>query len=153
MAYGPGEKETEEESEARFVRERARKDRREQKRALRKQEKNQLKQTRGSKARRELRDEFDKVEKGIESGGIYDVDTNTYTPPEGNVAGSNTNMTETGVQSIPRDSLEDVDSIDFNGSVLLCINGAPFYIDIPYDPTTGVYSESNGANYPITAPE
>tara|TARA_R110000751_G_scaffold10966_1_gene39584 strand:- start:1281 stop:1739 length:459 start_codon:yes stop_codon:yes gene_type:complete len=152
MAYGPGEKETEEESEARFVRERARKDRREQKRALRKQEKNQLKQTRGSKARRELRDEFDKVEKGIESGGIYDVDTNTYTPPEGNVAGSNTNMTETGVQSIPRDSLEDVDSIDFNGSVLLCINGAPFYIDIPYDPTTGVYSESNGANYPITAP-
>ena len=148
----PGEKETEEESEARFVRERARKDRREQKRALRKQEKNQLKQTRGSKARRELRDEFDKVEKGIESGGIYDVDTNTYTPPEGNVAGSNTNMTETGVQSIPRDSLEDVDSIDFNGSVLLCINGAPFYIDIPYDPTTGVYSESNGANYPITAP-
>tara|TARA_R110000824_G_scaffold87993_1_gene216556 strand:+ start:1126 stop:1587 length:462 start_codon:yes stop_codon:yes gene_type:complete len=153
MAYGPGENETEEESEARFVRERARKDRREQKRALRKQEKNQLKQTRGSKARRELRDEFDKVEKGIESGGIYDVDTNTYTPPEGNVAGSNTNMTETGVQSIPRDSLEDVDSIDFNGSVLLCINGAPFYIDIPYDPTTGVYSESNGANYPITAPE
>tara|TARA_R110002124_G_scaffold224833_1_gene390116 strand:- start:383 stop:841 length:459 start_codon:yes stop_codon:yes gene_type:complete len=152
MAYGPGENETEEESEARFVRERARKDRREQKRALRKQEKNQLKQTRGSKARRELRDEFDKVEKGIESGGIYDVDTNTYTPPEGNVAGSNTNMTETGVQSIPRDSLEDVDSIDFNGSVLLCINGAPFYIDIPYDPTTGVYSESNGANYPITAP-
>lgn len=152
MAYGPGENETEEESKARFVRERARKDRREQKRALRKQEKNQLKQTRGSKARRELRDEFDKVEKGIESGGIYDVDTNTYTPPEGNVAGSNTNMTETGVQSIPRDSLEDVDSIDFNGSVLLCINGAPFYIDIPYDPTTGVYSESNGANYPITAP-
>ena len=61
-------------------------------------------------------------------------------------------MTETGVQSIPRDSLEDVDSIDFNGSVLICINGAPFYIDIPYDPIAGVYSESNGAHYPITAP-
>ena len=109
MAYGPQENETEEESEARFVRERARKDRREQKRALRKQERNQLDQTRGSKARRRLRDEFDKVEKGIESGGIYDVDTNTYTPPEGNEGGANTNMSETGVQEVPRENVYNIE--------------------------------------------
>ena len=152
MAYGPQENETEEESEARFVRERARKDRREQKRALRKQERNQLDQTRGSKARRRLRDEFDKVEKGIESGGIYDVDTNTYTPPKPHPDTGKRNLLDDAVDFIPRDPSGDDDSITFNGSVLICIDGKPFYIDIPYDPTTGVYSESNGANFPITAP-
>ena len=153
MAYGPQENETEEESEARFVRERARKDRREQKRALRKQERNQLDQTRGSKARRRLRDEFDKVEKGIESGGIYDVDTNTYTPPKPHPDTGKRNLLDDAVDFIPRDPSGDDDSITFNGSVLICIDGKPFYIDIPYDPTTGVYSESNGANFPITAPQ
>ena len=41
----------------------------------------------------------------------------------------------------------------FNGSVLICINGSPYYIDIPYDSGTGAYEASEGANFPIeTAP-
>ena len=58
MAYGPQENETEEESEARFVRERARREIRKQQRAAKKQEKNQLKQARGSKARRRIKEQF-----------------------------------------------------------------------------------------------
>tara|TARA_R110000772_G_C13233333_1_gene433008 strand:- start:96 stop:401 length:306 start_codon:yes stop_codon:yes gene_type:complete len=40
----------------------------------------------------------------------------------------------------------------FNGSVLICINGSPYYIDIPYDSETGPYAPSSGANFPIAAP-
>jgi len=43
-------------------------------------------------------------------------------------------------------------NLEFNGSVLICINGSPYYIDIPYDTDTGVYAESAGANFPITEP-
>jgi hypothetical protein len=42
--------------------------------------------------------------------------------------------------------------VEFNGSVLICINGSPYYIDIPYDSDTGVYAASAGANFPISAP-
>ena len=104
MAYGPQENETEEEKEARFVRERARKEIRKQQRAAKKQEKDQLKQASGTKARRRIKEQFDKIDEGIESGGIYDVDTNTYTPPEGNEGGANTNMSETGIQEVPREN-------------------------------------------------
>ena len=153
MAYGPQENETEEEKEARFVRERARKEIRKQQRAAKKQEKDQLKQASGTKARRRIKEQFDKIDEGIESGGIYDVDTNTYTPPKPHPDTGKRNLLDDAVDFVSRDSLEDGDdSIDFNGSVLICIDGKPFYIDIPYDPTTGVYSESNGANFPITAP-
>tara|TARA_R110000787_G_scaffold90455_1_gene190970 strand:+ start:1068 stop:1526 length:459 start_codon:yes stop_codon:yes gene_type:complete len=152
MAYGPQENETEEEKEARFVRERARKEIRKQQRAAKKQEKDQLKQASGTKARRRIKEQFDKIDEGIESGGIYDVDTNTYTPPKPHPDTGKRNLLDDAVDFIPRDPSGDDDSITFNGSVLICIDGKPFYIDIPYDPTTGVYSESNGANFPITAP-
>tara|TARA_R110000796_G_scaffold26139_2_gene72948 strand:+ start:276 stop:734 length:459 start_codon:yes stop_codon:yes gene_type:complete len=152
MAYGPQENETEEEKEARFVRERARKEIRKQQRAAKKQEKDQLKQASGTKARRRIKEQFDKIDEGIESGGIYDVDTNTYTPPKPHPDTGKRNLLDDAVDFIPRDPSGDDDSITFNGSVLICIDGKPFYIDIPYDPTTGVYLESNGANFPITAP-
>lgn len=42
--------------------------------------------------------------------------------------------------------------VAFNGSVLICINGSPYYIDIPYDSDTGAYAASGGANFPISAP-
>ncbi len=42
--------------------------------------------------------------------------------------------------------------VEFNGSVLICINGSPYYIDIPYDSDTGPYAQSEGANFPISAP-
>jgi hypothetical protein len=42
--------------------------------------------------------------------------------------------------------------VEFNGSVLICINGSLYYIDIPYDPDAGVYPSTNGANFPITEP-
>jgi hypothetical protein len=41
-------------------------------------------------------------------------------------------------------------SADFSGSVIICINGSPKYIDIPYDSETGAYSISSGANFPIS---
>tara|TARA_R100000951_G_C2640844_1_gene180899 strand:+ start:861 stop:1340 length:480 start_codon:yes stop_codon:yes gene_type:complete len=42
--------------------------------------------------------------------------------------------------------------VAFNGSVLICIDGSPYYIDIPYDSDTGPYAPSAGANFPISAP-
>lgn len=155
MAYGPQRNETEEESEARFVRERARREIRKQQRAAKKQEKDQLKQARGTRERRKIKEQFDKIDEGIESGGIYDVDTNTYTPPPPHPDTGKRNLLDDVVDFVPRNPLGDDDSssnVEFNGSVIICINGSPFYIDIPYDSTTGVYAISGGANFPITAP-
>jgi hypothetical protein len=109
MAYGPQRNETEEESEARFARERSRREIRKQQRAAKKQEKNQLKQVRGSKARRRIKEQFDKIDEGIESGGIYDVDTNTYTPPKPHPDTGKRNLLDDAVDFVPRDSLEDGD--------------------------------------------
>lgn len=155
MAYGPQRNETEEESEARFARERSRREIRKQQRAAKKQEKDQLKQARGTRERRKIKEQFDKIDEGIESGGIYDVDTNTYTPPKPHPDTGKRNLLDDAVDFVPRDPLGDGDSgsnVEFNGSVIICINGSPFYIDIPYDSTTGVYPLSDGANFPITAP-
>ena len=102
MAYGPQENETEEEKEARFVRERARKEIRKQQRAAKKQEKDQLKQASGTKARRRIKEQFDKIDEGIESGGIYDVDTNTYTPPKPHPDTGKRNLLDDAVDFIPR---------------------------------------------------
>ena len=52
----------------------------------------------------EINDLLSGIEQRVESGGIYDISTTAYTPAEGNVAGADTNMTETGVQNIPRDN-------------------------------------------------
>ena len=72
-------------------------------RDIRKAEREQLGAAESASERREIKERFEAIQQGVEEGGIYDVSTDSYTPPEGNVAGADTNMTETGVQSIPRD--------------------------------------------------
>lgn len=58
--------------------------------------------------RRDIKERFENIEQGIGSGGIYDISTDSYQPPTGNEAGANTNMSETGIQEVPRDSGGDV---------------------------------------------
>lgn len=63
----------------------------------------------------------------------------------------NTGIDETGggTNSTPKPALGGV---EFNGSVLICINGSPYYINIPYDATKGAYASSEGADFPIEEP-
>ncbi len=110
MAYGPQRNETEEESEARFARERSRREIRKQQREAKKQEKRELKQVRGTRDRRRIKAKFDKIDEGIESGGIYDVDTNTYTPPKPHPDTGKRNLLDDAVDFVPRNPLEDGDS-------------------------------------------
>lgn len=44
-------------------------------------------------------------------------------------------------------------SVDFNGTVGICINGEPYYINIPYDDERGAYDVSEGEDFPIDEPE
>ena len=69
---------------------------------IRRAQREQIGSASSTSERREIKDRFEKIEQGVESGGIYDVSTDSYIPPEGNEAGSNTNITDTGVQSVPR---------------------------------------------------
>lgn len=50
-------------------------------------------------------------------------------------------------------SRERGEAIEFNGSVLICINGTPYYINIPYDSERGPYAITDGADFPIGEPE
>ena len=66
-------------------------------------------------------------------------------------------INDNGIDEVPRRSNPYFESgtgsdIEFNGSVLICINGSPYYIDIPYDSDTGAYAAASGANFPITEP-
>lgn len=69
----------------------------------RKAERLQLGAATSASERKDIKERFEKIEQGVESGGIYDVSTDSYQPPEGNEAGANTNMAETGVQAVSRD--------------------------------------------------
>jgi len=62
----------------------------------------------------------------------------------------NTGIDETGggTNATPKPALGGSD-IEFNGSVLICINGSPYYINIPYDTDKGAYAASEGADFPI----
>ena len=71
-------------------------------RNIRRAERAQLGSASSISERRAIKDRFEKIQEGVESGGIYDVSTDSYIPTEGNEAGSNTNITDTGVQSVPR---------------------------------------------------
>ena len=71
---------------------------------VRKAERLQLGSATSASERRDIKERFENIEQGVESGGIYDVSTDSYQPPEGNEAGANTNMSETGVQVVPRNS-------------------------------------------------
>ena len=92
-------------------------------RDARKAERLQLGAAKSTSERREIKERFENIEKGIESGGIYDVSTDSYQPPEGNEAGTNTNMSETGAQEVSRTDDDEI-------SLILCVNGFPFYASI-----------------------
>lgn len=73
-----------------------------------------------------------KIQQGLKEGGIYDIQTDTYNPPEGNVAGANTNLTETGVQFTNRHArvlaevrgfLDDA-NIVFPSIIIFLMNGS-----------------------------
>jgi len=120
-----------------------------------------LDQASGTKERREVKaaDEGELLSMlgrsssgGSDKGGIYDISTNNYSQPPRNQSGQDSSIQDAGIDTLGAGASSASDSgVNFNGSVLICINGSPFYIDIPYDPTAGVYAESNGANFPITS--
>jgi hypothetical protein len=90
---------------------------------------------------------------GKDKGGIYDISTNNYSQPQRNQLGQNSSIEDAGIDTLGGGGADGGSSVEFNGSVLICINGLPFYIDIPYDPTAGVYPFDDGANFPITVPD
>jgi len=163
MAYG---NETEEEKEERFATERATRERRAQERGIKKQRKEALNRATSTSQRREIKKEAEEAilkingsssAGGNQKGGVYDISTNNYSQPERNQTNQDVSTEEAGIDSIGGSSSlggggGGGSNVQFNGSVLICINGSPFYIDIPYDTTAGVYPLSDGANYPITAP-
>ena len=120
-----------------------------------------LDQASGTKERREVKaaDEGELLSMlgrsssgGSDKGGIYDISTNNYSQPPRNQSGQDSSIQDAGIDTLGAGASSASDSgVNFNGSVLICINGSPFYIDIPYDSTAGVYAESNGANFPITS--
>ena len=84
-------------------------------------------------------------------GGIYDVSTDTYRKYDNNQDDQNSDTNRAGIDKIGSSDIPASGDVEFNGSVLICINGSPYYIDIPYDSDTGVYAASEGANFPISA--
>lgn len=83
--------------------------------------------------------------------GVYDLNTR----PDDNKEGTDERIQNDGIDRITspiQDGSGSDGNVEFNGSVLICINGDPYYIDIPYDSETGPYASSSGANFPITAP-
>lgn len=87
-------------------------------------------------------------------GGIYDVSTDTYRQYDNNQDDQNSDIDRAGIDKIGSSDIPaSGGDVEFNGSVLICINGSPYYIDIPYDSDTGAYAASDGANFPIEEPE
>ena len=58
-------------------------------------------------------------------------------------------INDNGIDAVPRNPFPPVASIDFNGTVAICINGTPYYIDIEYDDSAGAYAVTNDPNFPI----
>jgi len=91
--------------------------------------------------KRELKEQY--------NAALLDIDTSL----EFNKSGAGSTIQDDGIDNV--DSSDDGNSGGggvFDGSVLICINGSPYYIDIPYDSGTGAYAASEGANFPINAP-
>ena len=106
-------------------------------RDARKAERLQLSAATSSSERRDIKERFENIEQGIESGGIYDVSTDSYQPPTGNEAGANTNMSETGVQEVPRDSGGDVADVADDGNT--------FTLDVVKSDNTAGTATFNGS--------
>jgi len=132
-----------------------------QEKEIKKQRQEALNQATSTKERREIKKAAEEAtlatrgpssSGGSDKGGIYDISTNNYSQPPRNQSGQDSSIQDAGIDTLGAGASSASDSgVNFNGSVLICINGSPFYIDIPYDSTAGVYAESNGANYPITS--
>ena len=90
--------------------------------------------------KRELREQY--------KAALLDIDTSL----ESNKSGAGSTIQDDGIDNVESSGGDDSSSVEFNGSVLICINGSPYYIDIPYDSDTGAYAASGGANFPISAP-
>jgi len=91
--------------------------------------------------KRELKEQY--------KAALLDIDTSL----ESNKSGAGSTIQDDGIDNVDSSVGGDSSSVEFNGSVLICINGSPYYIDIPYDSGTGAYEASEGANFPIeTAP-
>jgi hypothetical protein len=124
---------------------------------------NQQKETRERRStQRSMKDEMNKALRGASSTKErreikeqFKIDTNKASSQTDNQTGVNQDSNQRGDDSFKPSYYEIPDgggNVEFNGSVLICINGDPYYIDIPYDSETGPYSPSSGANFPITAP-
>ena len=132
-----------------------------QEKEIKKQRREALNQATSTKERREIKKAAEEAtlatrgpssSGGSDKGGIYDISTNNYSQPPRNQSGQDSSIQDAGIDTLGAGASSASDSgVNFNGSVLICINGSPFYIDIPYDSTAGVYAESNGANFPITS--
>jgi len=145
-------------------RQRATRERRAQEKEIKKQRQEALNQATSTKERREIKKAAEEAtlatrgpssSGGSDKGGIYDISTNNYSQPQRNQSGQDSSIEDAGIDTLGGGggaSSDGGSSVEFNGSVLICINGSPFYIDIPYDSDTGVYPSSDGANFPITAP-
>ena len=133
-------------------RQRARRELNKRKKELRKQEKEELSNASGTKERRSIKKAADDA---LERAG---ANFNEKYYPSRNKQDYESDVQQRGIDQFtaPEATPESgggSSNVEFNGSVLICINGSPFYIDIPYDSNTGVYPSSDGANFPITAPQ
>ena len=117
-------------------------------RALKDDYKSKLSSASSSSERRQVKAEYNAAKN---RGGIYDVSTNTYSQYDNNQDDQNSDTNMAGIDKIGSSDIPASGDVEFNGSVLICINGSPYYIDIPYDSDTGVYAASEGANFPISA--
>ena len=90
--------------------------------------------------KRELKEQY--------NAALLDIDTSL----ESNKSGAGSTIQDDGIDNVDSSGDDGGGSVEFNGSVLICINGSPYYIDIPYDSGTGAYAASEGANFPISAP-
>lgn len=120
----------------------AKRDKRNKAKELKAAFKQRLKSLDNTKDRRELKEQF--------KSSLKDIDTGL----ESNRGGAGSTVQDDGVDNVDSSNDGSVGGggVEFNGSVLICINGSPYYIDIPYDSDTGPYAPSSGANFPITAP-
>lgn len=85
---------------------------------------------------------------GDARGGIWDVSTSNYKQPERNQTGQNEDIDNEGIDSLGAPEVSN--EVQFNGSVLICINGSPYWIDILYDSGTGAYDGTGSPNFNIT---
>ena len=85
-------------------------------------------------------------------GRMYDVDT-TRVRQDYNKEDTDERIQNDGIDRIVGPDVEEESDLDFNGTVILCINGNPYYINIAYDADKGPYSTNgNDPDFPILEP-